>query len=85
MRSKRIELTNYSTVPDINKNFPKAFKVRRQILGVGFEPTKHNASDLKSDPFDQTRVTQLLGGGFEPPKHNAPDLKSGPFNQTRES
>ena len=55
------------------------------ILGLGFEPRKHYAPDLKSDPFDQTRVTQLLGGGFEPPKHNAPDLKSGPFNQTRES
>ena len=26
---------------------------------VGFEPTKHFASDLKSDPFDQTRVLML--------------------------
>ena len=26
---------------------------------VGFEPTKRFASDLKSDPFDQTRVPML--------------------------
>jgi hypothetical protein len=26
------------------------------MLAVGFEPTKRFASDLKSDPFDQTRV-----------------------------
>ena len=25
------------------------------ILGLGFEPRKHYAPDLKSDPFDQTR------------------------------
>ena len=27
---------------------------------VGFEPTKRFASDLKSDPFDQTRVPMLI-------------------------
>ena len=25
------------------------------VVTVGFEPTKHDASDLKSDPFNQTR------------------------------
>ena len=29
------------------------------IHRVGFEPTKHNAADLKSAPFDQTRVSML--------------------------
>ena len=27
---------------------------------MGFEPTKRFASDLKSDPFDQTRVPMLI-------------------------
>ena len=37
------------------------------MSSVGFEPTKHNASDLKSLPFDQTRVTwQSPPAGFEP-------------------
>ena len=29
------------------------------MVTVGFEPTKHDASDLKSDPFDQTRERYL--------------------------
>ena len=28
---------------------------------VGFEPTKRNANDLKSLPFDQTREPMLIG------------------------
>ena len=31
-----------------------------RMHGVGFEPTKHNANDLKSLPFDQTREPMLI-------------------------
>ena len=38
------------------------------MSGVGFEPTKHFACDLKSHPFDQTRVTwqKISMTGLEP-------------------
>lgn len=62
---------------------------------VGFEPTKHIASDLKSLPFDHSgthaiiRILLLLknkklihGVGFEPTKHNAADLESAPFDHS---
>ncbi len=31
------------------------------MVAVGFEPTKHNANDLKSFPFDLTREYYLVG------------------------
>ena len=44
------------------------------VVAGGFEPPKHNASDLKSLPFDQTREYYqvpllkdlILRAGFEP-------------------
>ena len=38
------------------------------VVAVGFEPTKHDASDLKSLPFDQTRerYPNVSMTGFEP-------------------
>jgi hypothetical protein len=52
-------------------------KVKKRLIEVGFEPTKHNISDLKSDPFDRsgtqpvytcwvkcTKPHLLLVGGF---------------------
>jgi hypothetical protein len=39
------------------------------MCGVGFEPTKHNAIDLESIPFDQARESaqkKMLAAGLEP-------------------
>ena len=40
------------------------------MVAVGFEPTKHNAGDLKSPPFDQLGHVSIwlkvLLAGFEP-------------------
>lgn len=30
------------------------------VARVGFEPTKHYAQNLKSCPFDQTRVSRII-------------------------
>ena len=52
------------------------------MVAGGFEPPKHNASDLKSLPFDQTREYYqvpytneglLLWTGFEPVLSNVND------------
>ena len=66
------------------------------MVAVGFEPTKHNALDLESSPFDRAREHYLVtmkrdtfppcmtAAGFDPAKRIAHDLKSGPFDLTRE-
>ena len=33
---------------------------------VGFEPTKHNAVDLESTPFDHSGICAISMTGFEP-------------------
>ena len=52
--------TYYSSMWDSNLNHEvKSYALYQlsEVLGVGFEPTKRKANDLKSIPFDQARET----------------------------
>ena len=40
-------------------SYPNRLDYMGMVVAVGFEPTKRFALDLKSSPFDQTRVPML--------------------------
>ena len=42
--------------PIVNKTIALPTELTEMIPAVGFEPTKHYATDLESAPFDQTWV-----------------------------
>ena len=44
----------------VKTSYPNHLDYMGKLHEVGFEPTKRFASDLKSDPFDQTRVPMLV-------------------------
>ena len=39
----------------VKTSYPNHLDYMGLVVAVGFEPTKHDACDLKSHPFDQTR------------------------------
>ena len=68
--SKSTVITNYTTRPildsrtrtsDPGNYSPLLYQLSYiEVYRVGFEPTKHNASELESDPFDRSGICTYL-------------------------
>ena len=46
----------------VKTSYPNHLDYVGLVVAVGFEPTKHNALDLESNPFDQAREHYLYYG-----------------------